>query len=296
MRTTLLLTLLLTLLFSLSSDSSAQAGKAAFDEGLRLMRLNKADAAEKQFERAVAADANNGTYHLWLGNAVGQQTTTASTLRQPFMARRVKAEFERAVALDPELIDAREGLIQFYLRAPSFMGGSETKAREQQREIAKRNAFRGHLAAADVAWAGKDTAGTERAIRAAIAIAPDSVRTVITLAQRQASWGRPTAAFATLDEFLARHPGDIAVRFQIGRLAAVSGQQLGRGEKLLRELIAEPEWAGSNVRPSRAAVHYRLGVVLEKAGKKPDAKASYERAIALDPQFKPAKDALAALR
>lgn len=290
------ITLLLTLLFSLSSDSSAQAGKAAFDEGMRLMRLNKADAAEKQFERAVAADANSGLYHLWLGNAVGQQTTTASTLRQPFMARRVKAEFERAVALDPELIDAREGLIQFYLMAPGFMGGSEAKAREQQREIAKRNAFRGHLAAADVAWAGKDTAATERAIRAAIALAPDSVRTVITLAQRQASWGRVTAAFATLDDFHARHPGDIAVRFQIGRLAAVSGQQLGRGEKFLRELVAEPDWASSNLRPSRAAVHYRLGVVLEKSGRKPDAKASYERAIAIDPQFKPAKDALAALR
>ena len=288
--------LLFSMLVSLSTTSAAQVGKAAFDEGLRLMRLNKADAAEKQFERAIAADPKNGTYHLWLGNAVGQQTTTASTVRQPFMARRVKAEFERALALDPELIDARDGLIQFYLRAPGFMGGSEAKAREQQREIAKRNAFRGHLAAANMAWAGEDTAGTERAIRAAIAVAPDSVRTVITLAQRQAGWGRITAAFATLDEFLARHPSDIAMRFQIGRLAAGSGQQLDRGEKLLRELIAEPEWESTNLHPSRAAVHYRLGMVLEESGKKPDAKAAHERALALDPQLKPAKDALAALR
>lgn len=289
-------TILLALLCSLASESSAQAGKAAFDEGMRLMRINKADAAEKQFERAITADPKNGTYHLWLGNAVGQQTTTASTVRQPFMARRVKAEFERAVALDPELLDARDGLVQFYLMAPGFMGGSEAKAREQQREIAKRNAFRGHLAAANVAWSGKDTTSTERAIRAAIAAAPDSARTVIALAQRQAGWGRTTAAFATLDEFVSRHPSDIAVRFQIGRLAAVSGQQLARGEKLLRDLIAEPEWESANLRPGKAAVHYRLGMVLEKSGKKPDAKASYERALALDPQLKPAKDALAALR
>ena len=289
-------TLLLALLCALSTKSTAQAGKAAFDEGLRLMRLNKADAAEKQFERAIDADPKNGTYHLWLGNAVGQQTTTASTVRQPFMARRVKAEFERAVALDPDLLDARDGLIQFYLRAPGFMGGSEAKAREQQREIAKRNAFRGHLSAATVAWSGKDTASTERALRAAIAVAPDSARTVVSLAQSQTNWGRVPAAFATLDEFLARHPRDIAVRFQIGRLAAGSGQQLERGEKTLRELIAEPEWESTNLRPSRAAVHYRLGMVLEKVGKKPDAKASYERALALDPQLKQAKDALAALR
>jgi tetratricopeptide (TPR) repeat protein len=259
--------LLIALLVALPTPSPAQAGKAAFDEGMRLMRLNKPDAAEKQFERAVAADGRNGVYHLWLGNAVGQQATTASTVRQPFLARRVKAEFERAVALDPELLDARDGLIQFYLMAPSFMGGSEAKAREQQREIAKRDALRGHLAAANVAWSGKDTSGTERAIRAAIAVAPDSVRTVIALAQRQASWGRVPAAFATLDEFLGRHPRDVAVRFQIGRLAAGSGQQLPRGEKLLRELLTEPEWETTNSRPSRAAVHYRLGMVLEKSGK-----------------------------
>ncbi len=290
------ITLSFALLLSLATQSSAQAGRAAFDEGLRLMRINKADAAEKQFERAIDADPKNGTYHLWLGNAVGQQTTTASTIRQPFMARRVKAEFERAVALDPELLDARDGLIQFYLRAPGFMGGSEAKAREQQREIAKRNVFRGHLSAATVAWVGKDTAGTERALRAAITAAPDSARTVVSLAQSQANWGRIPAAFTTLDEFLTRRPAEIAVRFQIGRLAAVSGQQLERGEKMLRGLIAEPEWEATNLRPSRAAVHYRLGMILEKSGKKPDAKASYERALALDPQLKPAKDALAALR
>ena len=289
-------TLLFALLGSLSTESAAQAGKAAFDEGMRLMRLNKAAAAEKQFERAVAADPQNGTYHLWLGNAVGQQAISASTIRQPFMARRVKSEFERAVALDPELLDARDGLIQFYLMAPGLMGGSDAKAREQQREIAKRSVARGHLAAATVSWAGKDTAGTERAIRAAVAAEPDSARTVITLAQRQAGWGRVAAAFASLDGFLARHPRDIAVRFQVGRLAANSGQQLGRGEIVLRELLGEPEWESTNLRPSRAAVHYRLGMVLEKSGKKSDAKASYERAVVLDPQLKPAKDALAALR
>jgi tetratricopeptide (TPR) repeat protein len=288
--------LFLSLLFLGSTGAAAQAGKAAFDEGMRLMRLNKPEAAEKQFERAVAADGRNGAYHLWLGNAVGQQAQSASTIRQPFLARRVKAEFERAVELDPELLDAREGLIQFYLMAPGFMGGSEAKAREQQREIAKRDAVRGHQAASNVAWAAKDTAGTERALRAAIAAAPDSVRTVIALAQRQGAWGRVPAAFSTLDEFLARHPRDIAIRFQVGRLAANYGQQLPRGEKVLRELLAEPEWEATNLRPSRAAVHYRLGMVLEKSGKKPGAKVSYERAVALDPQLKPAKDALAALR
>ncbi len=274
----------------------AQRGKAAFDEGMRLMRANQPAQAETQFERAVAADERNGVYHLWLGNAVGQQAATASTVRQPFLARRIKAEYERAVELDPNLLDAREGLINFYMLAPGFMGGSPAKAREQQRVIAARNAYRGHVAASTIATFARDTVGAERALRSAIAAAPDSVRPVVTLAQRQASWGRVPAAFATLDEALKRRPTDIALRYQVGRLAATTGQQLPRGEQLLRQLLTEPEWPVEALLPSRATVHFRLGTVLEKVGKKPDARAQYERAIALDPQLKPAKDALAALR
>lgn len=284
------------LLLLVALPLQAQRGKTAFDEGMRLMRANKPAQAEAQFERAIAADERNGLYHLWLGNAVGQQAPTASAVRQPFMARRIKAEYERAVALDPALLDAREGLINFYMFAPGFMGGDPAKAREQQREIAARNAYRGHLAAATIATFSRDTVGTERALRSAIAAAPDSARPVVTLSQRQAAWGRVPAAFATLDDALKRRPTDIALRYQVGRLAATTGQQLPRGEQLLRQLLTEPEWPVEGILPSRATVHFRLGGVLEKAGRKPDARAQYERAIALDPQLKSAKDALAALR
>lgn len=274
----------------------AQPGKAAFDAGMRFMRENSPDKAEQQFERAVAADGRNATYHLWLGNAIGQQAQNANPVRQGLMARRIRAEWERAVELAPDLIDARDALISFYLQAPGFMGGSPEKARTQQREIARRDPYRGHLAASNIAAFQRDTAGVERALRAAIAAAPDSVRAVIALAQRQQQWGRIPAAFATLDDALKARPADIALRFQLGRLAASTGQQLPRGEQLLRALAAEPEWTPENSRPSRAAVHYRLGMILEKQSKRSDAKAQYERALVLDPQLKVAKDALAALR
>lgn len=100
---------------ALAAPVDAQAGKAAFDAGMRLMRENKPAQAETQFERAIAQDGRNGLYHLWLGNAIGSQVSDASTVRQPFMARRIKAEFERAVELDPALLDARDGLVGFYL-------------------------------------------------------------------------------------------------------------------------------------------------------------------------------------
>ena len=274
----------------------AQGGRVAFEEGLRHLRANEAGKAERAFERAIAVEPRVGVYHLWLGRAIGVQTLNANIVRQPFLARRTKAAFERAIELDPSLLDAREHLIVYYLQAPGVMGGSVAKAREQGREIAKLDLSRGHLATASIEWHAKDTVATERAFRAAMAAAPDSAVPVVQLAQRFESWGRVDAAFATLDAFLARHPGDIAVSFRLGRLASSSGQQLPRGEAALRRLAAAPDWETGNGRPTRAAVHYRLGMLLEKSGRKSEASAAYEAALTLDPKMKVAKDALAVLK
>lgn len=277
-------------------DAGSQPGRAAMDEGVRLLNADKPEQAERKFEQAIKAEPGVGLYHLWLGRAVGTQAQRASIVRQPFLARRVKAEFERAVELDPTLIDARDGLISFYLQAPGVMGGSIEKAKEQQRLIAAQDVMRGHSAAVNIAWHQRDTVGTERALRAMVATAPDSLFPVLRLGQMQAQWGRTSAAFETFDAWLATHPDDIAMRFQVARLAAISGAQLPRGERILRDLLALPEWPTGGSRPGRAAVHFRLGMVLEKSGRKEDARASYEASLKLDPNFQLAKDALAALK
>src|SRR5262245_21128755 len=103
------------------------------------------------FEKALKRDDANAMYHTWLGNALGDEAQKANKLRQPFLARRVKSEFERAVALDSLLIEPREGLVGFYSMAPGFMGGSMDKAREQANAVARLNPIRGHQQLARVA-------------------------------------------------------------------------------------------------------------------------------------------------
>jgi tetratricopeptide (TPR) repeat protein len=262
---------------------------------MRFMQTGKFADAEKRFERAISLEKGVGEYHLQLGRAVGAQTPQASVVRQPFMARRIKSEFETAVRLDPSLLDAREGLMQFHLFAPGVMGGDPAEARRQQREIAQRNAMRGHMAQAMLTWRNRDTVGTERALRAAVAAAPDSVGPVVGLAQRQASWGRTAAAFTTLDGYLARYPNNLLARYQYGRLAATTGEQLPRAETYLRSVIADQTWQPSQWIPSRAAVQGRLGDVLRKQGKKEDARAAYTAALALDRDLTIAKEGLRAL-
>lgn len=280
----------------LASSLGAQPDRTAYAEGLRALRANEPARAVERFERAIALNDRVGEYQLRLGLALGQQAFSANPVRQALIARRVKQAFERAVELDPSLVEAREGLLFFYAFAPGVMGGSPEKAREQQRELLRRDPMRGQMATATLAWRDKDTTATERALRAAMAVAPDSAAPAVTLAQRQAAWGRTAAAFATLDAFLARHPQDIAARAQYGRLAGSTGQQLAKAERYLRELTALPAWEVTQLRPSQATVHYRLGVVLAKAGRRAEARAAHQAALAIDPGLKAAREALDALR
>src|ERR1019366_4247817 len=166
------------------------------------------DAIIRLFERAVQLDDGNALYHLWLGSAVGDATQRASKLKAPFMARRVKKEWERAVELDPNLVDARTHLVGFYSQAPGFMGGSMDRAREQAVEIAKRNAMRGAMARGEIAEREKNAPAEEAAYQQAITAAPDSAEGYVALADVYVRAGKASEAFATLDRYVKRSPND----------------------------------------------------------------------------------------
>jgi hypothetical protein len=65
-----------------------------------------------------------------------------------------RAALKRAIALDPDNLDARGTLMQFLLQAPGLVGGSRDGAREQAREIERRDRVRGLIARLEVATAG----------------------------------------------------------------------------------------------------------------------------------------------
>jgi Flp pilus assembly protein TadD len=91
-----------------------------------------------------------------------------------------------------------------------------------------------------------------------------------------------------------RFPGEWIVRFRIGRLAALSGERMERGEKELRALIASPP---SDIAvATRLGLHWRLGMILEKQGKTDQARAEYNAALQIDPKHDGVKKSLAALK
>jgi len=111
-------------------------GRLAFSAG-------QYEEAAQWLEKALQLDATNSDYELWLGRAYGHRATQASLGEQFFLARKIRTHFERAVELNPDNIAARADLMEYYLQAPAFLGGSTAKARSQVEEISKRDVSEG---------------------------------------------------------------------------------------------------------------------------------------------------------
>jgi tetratricopeptide (TPR) repeat protein len=263
--------------------------------GMIYIAMDDSKAAIEWFEKAVKANDASSIHHLWLANSLGEQASHTSKLKLPFLARRIKGEFDRAAQLDPSSIEARHGLIQFYSQAPGVMGGSMDKAKEQAREIGKLNAMRGHFEMATLLSREKDTSGVERELEAAVAAAsPDSIIGSLTLANYYGNQKRWADAFAIYDRIIKEHPADVNGHFQYGRAAAISGENMERGATELRHYLANAPKDAPIV--TVAGAHWRLGMIAEKEGKKDVARSEYQTAVSINPRNLDAKKALDALK
>ncbi len=81
----------------------------------------------------LAPDDAMVQYHF--GNAAFDNIGNVSFINKGAVAKKGKKAYERAIELDPTMIDPQVGLAQYYLFAPSIAGGSVKKAREYANSI-----------------------------------------------------------------------------------------------------------------------------------------------------------------
>jgi tetratricopeptide (TPR) repeat protein len=249
----------------------ARDARAASYLGRVLLADGEADRSVEWLEKSVALEESNAEYHLWLGRAYGARAIRASVLKQPALARKVKKEFERASQLDPDNLEARFGLIEYYLRAPAIMGGSRKKADEQAQEIRRRNALQGYRAFGRIAEHEKDF--------------DKALSEYARAADEFAGQAEPSYWIGALH---ARKK-EYAACYEIGSVAALSGQNLERGEECLKLYLQHDPLPDE---PTPASAHYRLGLLYEKKGSRDLARREYSAALELEPFFPEAREAL----
>jgi tetratricopeptide (TPR) repeat protein len=247
------------------------------------------DDSVKMCEKAVALDPQSSSYHHWLGRAMGRKAEVANPLTAFNLARRVKTEFEKAVALDGNNLSARADLSEYYIEAPTFLGGDKGKARQQAAIVARQDPARGSAMLAHVEEK-QDTGRAEAEYKKAVAESSAPSRYWVELAHfyRRAKRFNEMEQAANQSLATARE-GDVT-DFDVAELLLHGGRNFNGAIQALRHYVTQED--PSEDGPVFQA-YYLMGVLLEKQGRKKEAAAAFQSSLELASQYKPARDALA---
>ena len=260
-----------------------------FTDGKAAMRRGDNEQAAKLFEQAIAQKPNVPEYHYFLGATYGSQAQKAGMFGGLSLGKKALAEFLRAVEIDPNYLEARLALIDFYMVAPGFVGGDKEKARLQAAEIKKRDALEGHRAYGRIYSREKKFDLARKEYVDAVREQPNSHKAHLylgTFSGTQKDWPN---ALHEYEYALKLDPNYMLAYFRVGHHAANAATNYARGEEALRKYLTHTP--GDN-EPSHASAWYYIGMIQEKQGKKADAKQSYLNAQKLAPTSKDITEAL----
>jgi tetratricopeptide (TPR) repeat protein len=224
----------------------------------------------------------------WLGRAYGMKAQHAGPIAGLRLALNVKAAFEAAVALDPHNGDAIDDLGEFYIDAPSLIGGGLDKAAALANQAEANQPQPAHRIRAMAAEKRKDYGTAEREFRAAVDVA-----------NKPGAWDDLGAFYRRRGQY------DQAVEALKQAMAVdrAKDASLVDAASLLNRMHREPELADKALRDylnsgvtSDAApvirVHVMLGKQLASEGDKAGAKIEFEAALRMAEGYAPARQAL----
>jgi tetratricopeptide (TPR) repeat protein len=226
------------LVLELSVASVASSAQSFYDSGSRAIAHGDAKRASNEFSRAVALAPNVAQYHERLAYAYSQMALAGGIFERFSLVNKAKAEWQRAVQLDPGLIAARQSLIELNVLAPALMGGSAEEAMEHAREIRKRDPIEGARPFARIHIAAQrlDLARTEYVemlkTHARSARAHYAYGVFLMLTEKSYALAR-----SQLEMALELEPSYAPAQFRIGQAAALSGDSPSRGEEALKQYL-----------------------------------------------------------
>jgi cytochrome c-type biogenesis protein CcmH/NrfG len=239
-------------------------------------------------EKATSLAADNSDYHLWLGRAYGEKADRANPFSAARLAGKLRNEFERAVQLNPNNLEARLDLAEFYLDAPGIVGGGQDKARAQLSAVATLSPEKAHYLNGRIAEKNKDQATAEKEYKAAIDASQGRANDWLNLGL----FYKHNSRFDEMESALQRAanaPGQNEVLVECAEILLRTGRNLPAASRLTRRYL------DSNAPTEKSPLfkaHYVLGTILERQGDKDGAAAEYRAALNLASGFSGAQQAL----
>ena len=244
--------------------------------------------AESACRKAVSLDSNNGRYHLWLGRVYGEKADRAGFLGAASLVGKVRDEFQRAVQLDPQEVDTRLDLAEFYISAPGIVGGGTDKAEAQARIIGATNPGREHWVYARIAEKKNNTKTAEREYRQYIELSHNDSEAWLNLAL----FLRRQKRLDEMEQALIKAGQSSMPKRDVLFESAQMLYRAGRNYPLAIELLQRYLSTGPVEAAPAFKAHYLLGLLLEKQGDKAGASEQYRASLAMARNFGLAQQAL----
>jgi len=249
--------------------------------------LDQFDRAEPSCKKAISLEPNNSRYHRWMAHVYGEMAKRANFLAAVSLAGKVREELERAVQLNPKDVDTRAELAEFYLEAPSAIGGGLDKARAQAKLIGATDPAREHCVYARIAEKNHDAATAEREYHEMIEASHDDSEAWLNLALFFRHQNRLDEMEQTLVRTSQAHMSKPDVLVEV----AQNLYRIGRNPVLAIQMLRRYLASGPVEEAPAFKAHYLLGSLFEKQGDKADALREYQNSLSLTRQFDQAQQA-----
>jgi Flp pilus assembly protein TadD len=247
------------------------------------------DDAIHECEAAVKLVPGDSGYHLWLGRAYGEKADSIHSIKAYGLAKKVRDEFERAVQLDGENVDALSDLGDFYTAAPGLVGGGKKKAQGVAQALEQYGPVQAHQLKAHLAEKDKNYALAETEFKAAVEASNHVAEAWMSLASfyaRRHQWDQMLAALhAGIDaDAKATKPHGPAL-VDAASLLSRNNQDPQLAIQLLKLYLDSPNQSADS---PAFQVHTQLGRLLEQQGDHEGARQQIVAAAALAHQYHPA--------
>jgi tetratricopeptide (TPR) repeat protein len=248
------------------------------------------DAAVRECELAVAADGKISDDHLWLGRALGEKASRASFLSAYSLGKRVLAEFQEAVRLNPRNAEALSDLGEYYYSAPAIVGGGYGKAEGVAAQLDKLDAARAHELRGRIALERKDYGTAEREFKQAIAVGAHPAFQWTGLAafyRHQQRWTEMDSAIHSCIA-AAEHDTRAGVAlFDGASILIATNRDLPSAVRMMENYLAS---ASKTEEAPAFVAHTRLARLKQQLGDSAGAKQEQAAALAMAHEYKPAQD------
>ncbi len=232
-------------IFTRFDDSQKHALTGQILNSRILFREDKTEESYEILEQLSEDNKNNADVHYYFGRSAIVMAQKVSIFSKLSYASDALDAWQHALSLNPNHIDALEGIIGFHLGAPSIAGGDIEQALNYSQTLIALAPEKGYANLANVYWQKEQGDLAEKAIADGLAIVPDSGQLYFTQGTAYSHQAEDNnklweKARFTLNKAVVHAKSDEEKQhalYQLGKIAVNSGEETQAGIAALEQLL-----------------------------------------------------------